>query len=62
MRENGLVSAYTIKRYRPHKTKINKADIPNIVNREFDNRTQNEVLVSDLTYARIRDRWAYLGY
>lgn len=60
MWENGLVSAYTIKRYRPHKTKVNEADIPNIVNREFDNRTQNEVLVSDLTYVRIRDCWAYL--
>lgn len=60
MRKNNLVSAYTAKKYRPHKTKTNESDVPNIVNREFSNRHINEVFVSDLTYVRIRDRWGYL--
>jgi len=39
MRANGLVSAYTIKKYRPHKEAVNNESHPNIL----DGRLYNEV-------------------
>ena len=60
MHRNGLVSVYTMKKYRPHKTKVNESTTPNIINRRFSNRLINEVVVSDLTYVRVSDRWGYL--
>lgn len=36
MRENSLVSNYTVAHYKVHKTKSNDADIPNLVDRDFD--------------------------
>ena len=59
MRNNSLVSNYTVAQYKVHKTKSNNADIPNIVDRDFDNRDKLEVAVSDLTYIRVGSRWNY---
>ncbi|NMM55426.1 hypothetical protein HII26_23260 [Paenibacillus aquistagni] len=36
MKEQGLVSAYTIAHYKPHKTAYNKATTANVLEREFD--------------------------
>ncbi|MDH6604364.1 putative transposase [Bacilli bacterium PM5-9] len=60
MKYNGLVSAYTVKKYRSHKTKVNEANIENKVNREFNNRVIKEVIVSDLTYVRVLNDWHYI--
>lgn len=60
MKKYNLVSNYTVKQYRIHKTSCNKDNIDNVVNREFDNRSNLEVVVSDLTYVRVRDKWCYL--
>ncbi len=60
MRENGLVSNYTVAQYKIHKTKVNDADIPNLVDRNFDNRDKLEVAVSDLTYVRVGYSWNYV--
>ena len=60
MRKYGLVSNYTIKQYKVHKTSCNNDDTPNIVNREFDGRTDLEVIVSDLTYVRVGNKWHYI--
>ena len=60
MRENSLVSNYTVAQYKVHKTKSNDANIPNLVNRDFDNRDKLEVAVSDLTYVRVGYRWNYV--
>ena len=60
MRENGLVSCYTVAKYKVHKTTSNEAKIKNKVNREFDNRDSLEVVVSDLTYVRVDGKWNYV--
>jgi transposase InsO family protein len=60
MKSEGLVSSYTKPRHRPSNTESVKIDYPNIVNREFDNRYEREVIVSDTTYLRISGKWHYL--
>ncbi|MDF9835579.1 putative transposase [Breznakia sp. PF5-3] len=60
MHQNGLVSVYTVKKYKVHKTTVNEAKIENKVNREFDNRNPKEVIVSDLTYVRVNNQWNYI--
>jgi len=52
MSENGLVSSYTVAKYKVHKTTCNEAKVANVVNRNFNGRNNLEVVVSDLTYAR----------
>lgn len=60
MRENGLASAYTAKKYRPKKDDVNEEQRPNIVDRQFDGKEQYEVIVSDLTYVRVGNEWNYI--
>ena len=60
MRENGLVSNYTVAQYKVHTSKCNETATPNIVDREFDNRNELEVAVSDLTYVRVGSNWNYV--
>jgi len=60
MRQNGLVSSYTVAKYKPYKTKVNNEPAPNIVDRDFDNREHLEVVVSDLTYVRVDGKWNYV--
>lgn len=60
MRWNGLVSVYTIKKYKVSHTSVNEAVVSNEVNREFNERRYKEVVVSDLTYVRVLDKWYYI--
>ena len=60
MKENGLVSNYTVVQYKVHVTKSNQSEIPNIVDRAFDNRDKLEVAVSDLTYVKVGSKWSYV--
>ena len=60
MHSNGLVSAYTIKKYRPHKDKVNNEVQPNLLERHFDEKDPYEVVVSDLTYVRVGNTWNYI--
>jgi putative transposase len=60
MKEQGLISRYTIKSYKVHRTISNEAKTQNVVNREFDGRKPLEVIVSDLTYVRVKNRWCYV--
>ena len=60
MRGRGLVSAYTVKKYRVHTTDVNEDIVPNIVQRQFDGKMQTEVIVSDLTYVRVGNDWNYI--
>ncbi len=60
MRKSGLVSAYTAKKYKAPKDITNEDKNPNILQREFDNKAENEVIVSDLTYVRVGNNWNYL--
>ena len=60
MKENSLVSNYTVAKYKVHAINYNKSPIPNIVDRNFDNREKLEVAVSDLTYVRVAGKWNYV--
>lgn len=60
MRENGLVSSYTVANYKIHKVTCNEAKIANIVDRDFDSKEHLDVVVSDLTYVRVNGQWNYV--
>jgi len=60
MRENGLVSAYTVKKYKVTKDNTNNDDTPNILEIRFNNKDKYEVIVSDLTYVRVAEKWNYI--
>src|SRR5690554_3985507 len=60
MKQEGLISVYTIKQYKSQSSKVNEDEVVNVVNRAFDNRDHLEVIVSDLTYVRVRDKWHYI--
>ena len=60
MRKKGLVSNYTKAQYKVHKQPANDEIVTNEVNREFDDRDYLEVVVSDLTYVRVRGKWNYV--
>ncbi len=60
MSDNDLVSIYTNKKYRQYKSIVNESITTNAVNREFDDRKQFEVVVSDLTYVRVGHTWNYI--
>ncbi len=62
MIKNNLVSEYkyTKLKYRNHKTTTNNAQISNVLNREFNDKKLNEVVVSDLTYVQVDGKWYYI--
>lgn len=60
MKSNDLISAYTIKKYIPPKDIVIEEKVANIVNRNFDERKPLEIVVSDLTYVRVKDKWHYM--
>lgn len=60
MKQEGLVSNYTVAQYKDHVDKCNESKTKNIVNREFNNQKQYNVVVSDLTYVRVGSRWHYI--
>ena len=57
MDKYGLVSNYTIKQFKVHRTSCNEEKIENKVDRKFNDREYLEVVISDLTYVRVRDKW-----
>lgn len=60
MTKNGWGSKYTCKKYRPHAEKSNESSVGNELNREFDIGQERKVLVTDLTYVRVKQHWHYL--
>ncbi|WP_338433499.1 IS3 family transposase [Clostridium tyrobutyricum] len=60
MKQNTLVSSYTKLKFKPHVDKFNESKIDNLVKREFKNQPYRNVVVSDLTYVRVRERWEYI--
>ena len=44
MYEQGMTSAYTRRRFKPHGTRVNEARLANILDREFDNAKIDELL------------------
>ena len=60
MKQEGLVSNYTVAQFKPHNAQCNEDNVKNIVNREFENQSHLNVVISDLTYVRVGNRWHYL--
>ena len=60
MKENALVSNYTVAKYKVHTASCNESPTANIVDRQFDDRDKLEVTVSDLTYVRVGGKWNYV--
>ncbi|MDC3415284.1 IS3 family transposase, partial [Aquibacillus sp. 3ASR75-11] len=60
MKEQGLVSKYTIAQFKPKKTTVNESEIGNTLNREFNQDEELKVIVSDLTYVRVQQKWHYI--
>lgn len=60
MKLHGLVSNYTIKQFKIHKSNSNEEKLPNILNREFDRKERLDVVVSDLTYVNVAGKWNYI--
>jgi putative transposase len=60
MRQQGLVSNYTVAQYKPHVDKCNESKVANLVSRKFDGHEHLNVVVSDLTYVRVGVNWHYI--
>lgn len=63
MNEQNLVSAYGKPKYtKPGTVKSgsNKSDVSNLLGRQFSHWNEKEVIVSDLTYVRVNDKWCYI--
>lgn len=56
----GLVSKYTVKQYKSHKSTCNNEPIKNEVDRNFKDRESLDVVVSDLTYVNVSGKWNYV--
>ena len=60
MNEQGLVSKYTVAQFKPHKTLVYESKIGNKLNRVFNQDEALKVIVSDLTYVRVKQKWHYI--
>ena len=60
MSKYSLVSKYTLKQYKVHKTKCNEEKINNLLKRDFKNKEKLDVIVSDLTYVNVNGKWNYI--
>ena len=60
MKEQGLVSKYTVAQFKPSKSTVNESEVGNTLNREFNQNQELKVIVSDLTYVRVAQRWHYI--
>ena len=60
MKEQGLVSKYTVAQFKPMKQAVNESETGNVLNREFNTDKELKVVVSDLTYVRVGHKWHYI--
>ena len=60
MNLHGLVSNYTVKQFKVHKSTCNEENIENKLNREFNREEKLDVVVSDLTYVNVQGKWNYI--
>ncbi|BCJ88611.1 hypothetical protein skT53_35960 [Effusibacillus dendaii] len=60
MKENGLVSTYTVAQFKPQSKPCNESAIANELDREFQQEEQLKAVVSDLTYVRVDQKWPYV--
>lgn len=60
LKEQGLVSTYTIAQYKPHKTTSNEAATAVVLDCEFEQSKVKRSVVSDLTYVKVQNLWLHL--
>ena len=60
MKRLNLVSVYQQASFKPYAKGKNEAPIPNLLDRQFYQEKPLEVIVTDLTYVRVGQRWAYV--
>ncbi|AOH54919.1 hypothetical protein ABE28_011200 [Peribacillus muralis] len=60
MKEQGLVSSYTVAQYKPQQSSCNESILANKLNREFHQEEEKKVVVSDLTYVKVKNKWHYI--
>ncbi|MFU2205654.1 IS3 family transposase [Streptococcus pluranimalium] len=60
MKQVNLVSVYQQASLKPHSKGKNEAPIPNLLARKFHQKRPLEAIVTDLTYVRVGQRWAYV--
>ena len=60
MKQEGLVSKYTVAQFKVHADKCNESKIANLVKRKFNEQPHLNVVVSDLTYVRVGMSWNYI--
>jgi len=60
MKCRGLESAYTRRKYKNRNKKTNETVVPNLLDRQFDGHKPLAVVVSDLTYVRVGQKWHYV--
>src|SRR5690625_4384616 len=60
MKEQGLVSKYTVAQFKVSKASVNESKVGNELNREFNSEKPLKVIVSDLTYVRVKQDWHYI--
>lgn len=62
MKRLNLVSVYQKASFKQHSKGKNEAPIPNHLERNFHERQPLEALFTDLTYVRVKQRWAYVCF
>jgi putative transposase len=60
MKIHGLVSNYTTAQFKPKKSSCNEEKVSNELDRQFDQKDELAVVVSDLTYVRVNKKWNYV--
>ncbi|WP_242270905.1 IS3 family transposase [Bacillus cereus group sp. BfR-BA-01425] len=60
MQNQGLVSNYTIAQFKPQRVSCNEEKISNELDRQFNQKEELAVVVSDLTYVRVNKKWNYV--
>jgi transposase InsO family protein len=60
MKKRNLFSAYSVSKFKVHKGKTNESEIPNKLNRQFNEHPEYAAVVSDLTYVRVNYKWNYI--
>ncbi|SFL82714.1 Integrase core domain-containing protein [Salibacterium qingdaonense] len=60
MKEQGLVSKYTVAPYKPTRMPSNESEVGNTLNRAFNQDQELKVIGSDLTYVRVQQKWHYI--
>jgi putative transposase len=60
MQEQGLVSRYTVAQFKSQVNSCNESKQKNELNREFNQEEEMTIIVSDLTYVRVNQKWHYV--